>query len=70
MRMINGKNYLSAHEVAKIFGVNRGTIIRWLKQKDKPFRGIEWFCDPMNGFHFFEETHVRALLKNVLSSHK
>lgn len=70
MRTINGKNYLTPIEVAKVFDVHRKTIMRWLKHKNNPLRRIEWFHDPMSRYYFFEETQVHALLENILSRHK
>lgn len=70
MRTINGKNYLSSFAVAEIFGVDRRTVLRWLKTKNNPLRKVEWFKDPMSGFNFFEETQVRALLQKIVSARR
>jgi DNA-binding transcriptional MerR regulator len=55
--VVNGKKYYKMSEAARIAGISRSTLVRWIKggtTKDAPHRD-------RRGWRLFTETDIKAL---------
>ena len=67
MRTIGRKNYLTCDEVAKLMGVNRTTVRRWVVRnvRSSVLKKLICFRDPINGYHYFEKRSVERLVGEI-----
>ena len=63
MREIDGRRFLTSHEVAKLLDINPTTLQRWVKNEKKTrTKPLRYLHDPLSGRLLFEETSVKRLL--------
>ncbi len=69
MRTIQGRAFLTPHEVANRIGIDRRTVIRWVKrpaQGNAALDELKVFIDPTNKYMYFDRQSVEQLVASHL----
>ena len=84
MRVINGREYWTAHEVAAELKVSRRTVRRWIDKarqdgkgngktgngKSHVFGELEVIRDPVNRYLYFDKKQVQQLVRRKFTRQK